>query len=87
MGAALSVAKGLRHFEVFAACANDTRSVEALWHVLRRTTGSIRRLSVAPDERIPVLHDELRKVKGGDFEVVEPPPGYAPPTLKPGRRD
>lgn len=36
-------------------------------------------VSVAPDERIPVLHDELRKVKGSDFEVVTPPPSYAPP--------
>ncbi|MFM9960230.1 MAG: hypothetical protein ACKV2Q_03280 [Planctomycetaceae bacterium] len=36
-------------------------------------------ISVAPDERIPVLHDELRKVKGLDFEVVTPPPGYVPP--------
>jgi len=30
-------------------------------------------LSVAPDERIPVLHEELRKVKGSDFEVVTAP--------------
>ena len=30
-------------------------------------------LSVAPDERIPVLHEELRRVKGSDFEVVVPP--------------
>ncbi len=30
-------------------------------------------LSCAPDERIPVLHDELRKVKGNAFEVVEAP--------------
>jgi hypothetical protein len=36
-------------------------------------------VSVAPDERIPVLHTELRKVKGSDFEVVTPPPGYTPP--------
>ena len=36
-------------------------------------------LSIAPDNRIPVLHEELRKVKGSDFEVVEPPPGYMPP--------
>ncbi len=36
-------------------------------------------VSVAPDERIPVLHDELRKVKGSDFEVVVPPNGYVPP--------
>ncbi len=36
-------------------------------------------MSVAPDERIPVLHEELRRVKGSDFEVVMPPPGYAPP--------
>ena len=30
-------------------------------------------ISVAPDPRIPVLHEELRKVKGADFEVVEAP--------------
>jgi hypothetical protein len=35
-------------------------------------------ISVTPDERIPVLHDELRKVKGSDFEVVVPPTGYKP---------
>ncbi len=35
-------------------------------------------LSCAPDARIPVLHDELRKVKGSDFEVVVPPAGYKP---------
>jgi len=31
-------------------------------------------ISVAPDPRIPVLHEELRKVKGSDFEVVTPEP-------------
>ena len=36
-------------------------------------------LSVAPDPRIPVLHEELRKVQGSDFEVVQPPAGYQPP--------
>jgi hypothetical protein len=36
-------------------------------------------ISVTPDPRIPVLHEELRKVKGSDFEVVQPPPGYQPP--------
>ena len=30
-------------------------------------------LSCAPDERIPVLHEELRKVKGEAFEVVVAP--------------
>ena len=35
-------------------------------------------LSCAPDERIPVLHEELRKIKGSDFEVVLPPEGYKP---------
>ena len=30
-------------------------------------------LSSAPDERIPSLHEELRKVKGSMFEVVEMP--------------
>jgi hypothetical protein len=36
-------------------------------------------VSVAPDPRIKDLHAELRKVKGSDFEVVQPPPGYKPP--------
>ncbi len=30
-------------------------------------------LSVTPDERIPVLHEELRKVRGAAFEVVQRP--------------
>jgi hypothetical protein len=30
-------------------------------------------LSCSPDERIPVLHEELRRVKGESFEVVQPP--------------
>lgn len=30
-------------------------------------------ISVTPDPRIPVLHEELRKVKGADFEVVVAP--------------
>lgn len=36
-------------------------------------------LSMAPDPRIPDFHEELRKVKGSDFEVVMPPEGYVPP--------
>lgn len=36
-------------------------------------------VSVAPDERIPVMHEELRRVKGSDFEVVAPPADYVPP--------
>jgi hypothetical protein len=35
-------------------------------------------ISVAPDPRIPVMNEELRKIKGSDFEVVQPPPGYRP---------
>jgi len=30
-------------------------------------------ISVAPDKRIPVLHEELRRIKGSFFEVVIPP--------------
>jgi len=26
-----------------------------------------------------VMHEELRKVQGKDFEVVQAPPGYRPP--------
>lgn len=36
-------------------------------------------ISVAPDPRMNNFALELRKIKGGDFEVVEPPPGYQPP--------
>lgn len=35
-------------------------------------------VSCSPDLRIPVLHEELRKVKGSDFEVIVPPAGYRP---------
>jgi hypothetical protein len=30
-------------------------------------------ISVAPDERIPSLHEELRRITGSAFEVVQPP--------------
>ena len=33
-------------------------------------------ISCAPDPRIQVLHVELRKLKGSDFEVIVPPNGY-----------
>jgi hypothetical protein len=36
-------------------------------------------VSVTPDPRIPSLHEELRRIKGSDFEVVQPPAGYQPP--------
>lgn len=36
-------------------------------------------ISVAPDERIPVMHEELRQVKGSDFEVVTAPRAAAFP--------
>jgi hypothetical protein len=36
-------------------------------------------LSVAPDARIPLLHEEFSRIKGAAFEVVEAPPGYKPP--------
>src|SRR5947209_20422112 len=36
-------------------------------------------ISVAPEPRIKNLHDELRKIKGSDPEVVETPAGYQPP--------
>jgi hypothetical protein len=36
-------------------------------------------ISVAPDPRIKNLSEELRKIKGSDFEVVTPPLGYRPP--------
>ena len=36
-------------------------------------------ISVTPDPRIPLLHEEFSKIKGESFEVVEAPPGYKPP--------
>jgi len=36
-------------------------------------------ISIAPDQRIPEMNAELRKVRGSDFEVVEPPADYRPP--------
>lgn len=36
-------------------------------------------ISVAPDPRIPDLHEELRRIKGADFEVVTPPRNWKPP--------
>lgn len=36
-------------------------------------------LSISADERIPIPHEELRRVHGSDFEVVTPPKGYVPP--------
>ena len=36
-------------------------------------------ISVTPDPRIPALHDELRKIKGSNFEVIVAPPGYKKP--------
>ena len=35
-------------------------------------------ISCAPDPRMPILHAELRKITGADFEVVTPPAGYEP---------
>jgi hypothetical protein len=32
-------------------------------------------ISVAPDPRIPLMHEEFRRIKGAAFEVVEPPRG------------
>jgi len=39
-------------------------------------------ISVAPDPRIKPMAEELRKIKGSDFEVVTPPPGYKPPVAE-----
>jgi hypothetical protein len=36
-------------------------------------------MSSTADDRVPVMHDELRRVKGADFEAVVAPPGYTPP--------
>jgi hypothetical protein len=40
-------------------------------------------ISVTPDERIPALHDELRRIRGSDFEVVTAPRKHTIPTALP----
>jgi hypothetical protein len=55
--------------------------VEALkrYGMLTADNGMDWGLSVSADERLPLFHDELRRIKGSDFEVVTPPPGYGAP--------
>ena len=36
-------------------------------------------MSISADDRIAPMHEELRRVKGSDFEVVVAPPGYVAP--------
>jgi hypothetical protein len=36
-------------------------------------------MSSTADDRVPAMHEELRRVKGSDFEVVVAPPGYVAP--------
>lgn len=62
--------------------SRDARTIlEALkkYGMLTADNGIDLAISIAPDERIPEMHDELRKVKVSDFEVVAPPAGYTPP--------
>lgn len=70
-----------KDFDTSGFSAEVKTILEALkrYGMLNADNGIEWAISVAPDERIPVLHDELRKVRGSDFEVVTPPPGYAPP--------
>jgi len=42
-------------------------------HAMRVTVKRSRRAFVAPDPRIPILHEELRRIKGSNFEVVMAP--------------
>ena len=70
-----------RDFDTSSFSSEVKTILEALkrYGMLTADNGNDWAISVAPDERIPVLHEELRKVKGSDFEVVTPPRGYAPP--------
>jgi hypothetical protein len=52
----------------------DTPEADALLAALFVADNGIEwAISVAPDPRIPVLHEELRRVQGLDFEVVVAP--------------
>jgi hypothetical protein len=65
--------------------ANFSPNVRAVLEALKRygmllaDNGLEWALSSTADDRVPVMHDELRRVKGSDFEVVVAPPGYTPP--------
>ena len=62
-------------FDVAAFSPEARAILEALkrYGMLVADNGIDWAISVAPDERIPPLHDELRRVKGSDFEVVVAP--------------
>jgi hypothetical protein len=59
--------------------ARHSRDVRTILEALKRhgmfvaDNGLEWAISVAPDPRIPVMHEELRQVKGSDFEVVQRP--------------
>jgi hypothetical protein len=70
-----------KDFDTSGYSAEARTILEALkrFGMLNADNGLDWSISVAPDERIPALHEELRKVKGADFEVITPPKGYSPP--------
>ncbi len=68
-------------FDSSSFSRNARTILEALkrYGMLTADNGIDLAISIAPDERIAEMHDELRKVKASDFEVVTPPDGYIPP--------
>lgn len=70
-----------RHFDVSGFPPHARAVLEGLkrYGMFVADNGIEWAVSVAPDPRIPVMNDEFRKLKGSDFEVVTPPPGYKPP--------
>lgn len=69
-----------KDFDTSPFSPNVRTVLEALkrYGMLNADNGIDWAFSLAPDERIPEMHAELRRVKGSDFEVVVPPVGYVP---------
>ena len=63
----------LRHRRVLAPRSGAILEGLKQYGMLVADNGLDWMISVAPDERIPVLHEELRKVNGSDFEVIREP--------------
>ena len=67
----------VKTLEVHLGGEDNPQSPEKHWmHVA--DNGPDWAASCAPHSRIPLLRNELRKVKGSDFEVIVPLAGYKP---------
>ena len=72
-GRALPLACGFRHFRLLPPKQTILKALKK-YGMFVADNGIDWAISLRPDPRIPELSDQLRKVKGSDFEVVTPVP-------------